>query len=113
VIVKSYVSSLSPGNEQLSYWASASRDREGSSNFAGVADPDVDTAIKHLLTARSDEDFTAAVRSHDRLLLSGHYVLPLYHIDQQWIARSKRIGHPDKVPLYGYQLPAWWDQSAQ
>jgi len=113
VIVKSYVSSLSPGNEQLSYWASASRDREGSSNFAGVADPDVDTAIKHLLTARSDEDFTAAVRSHDRLLLSGHYVLPLYHIDQQWIARSKRIGHPDKVPLYGYQLPTWWDQSAQ
>lgn len=113
VIVKSYVSSLSPGNEQLSYWASASRDREGSSNFAGVADPDVDTAIKHLLAARSDEDFTAAVRSHDRLLLSGHYVLPLYHIDQQWIARSKRIGHPDKVPLYGYQLPAWWDQSAQ
>jgi peptide/nickel transport system substrate-binding protein len=113
VIVKSYVSSLSPGNEQLSYWASASRDREGSSNFAGVADPDVDMAIKHLLAARSDEDFTAAVRSHDRLLLSGHYVLPLYHIDQQWIARSKRIGHPDKVPLYGYQLPAWWDQSAQ
>ena len=46
------------------------------------------------------------MRSYDRLLLSGHYVLPLYHIDQQWVARSKRIGHPDAVPLYGYQLPA-------
>jgi peptide/nickel transport system substrate-binding protein len=40
-------------------------------------------------------------------------VLPLYHVDNQWVARSKRIGHPDQVPLYGYQLPAWWDQSAQ
>jgi peptide/nickel transport system substrate-binding protein len=63
--------------------------------------------------ARSAEDFTAAVRSHDRMLLSGHYVLPLYHVDQQWVARSKRIAHPDSVPLYGYQLPAWWDQSVQ
>ncbi|MBB4232028.1 extracellular solute-binding protein [Rhizobium mongolense] len=113
VILKSYVSSLSPGNEQLSYWSSAARDREGSSSFAGVADPNVDTSIKHILTARSDEDFTAAVRSYDRLLLSGHYVLPLYHIDRQWIARNKRLGRPDVVPLYGYQLPAWWDQSVQ
>ncbi|TCL73756.1 extracellular solute-binding protein [Rhizobium sp. BK251] len=113
VIIKSYPSSLSPGSEQLSFWSSASRDREGSSNFAGVADPDVDTLIDHILAARSAEDFTAAVRSHDRMLLSGHYVLPLYHTDQQWIARNKRIGHPDSVPLYGYQLPTWWDASAQ
>ncbi|NLS06729.1 ABC transporter substrate-binding protein [Rhizobium sp. P32RR-XVIII] len=113
VILKSYPSSLSPGNEQLSYWSSAARDRQGSSNFAGVTDPDVDTLIRHILTARSDEDFTAAVRSHDRLLLSGHYVLPLYHLDQQWIARNKRIGRPDGAPLYGYQLPVWWDQSVQ
>lgn len=113
VIVKSYTSSLSPGIEQLGRWSSASKDREGTDNFAGVADPDVDTLIQHILTARSAEDFTAAVRSHDRMLLSGHYVLPLYHVDKQWVARSKRIGHPDAVPLYGYQLPAWWDQSAQ
>jgi len=113
VIVKSYTSSLSPGIEQLGRWSSGAKEREGTDNFAGVADPDVDTLIQHILTARSAEDFTAAVRSHDRMLLSGHYVLPLYHVDQQWVARSKRIGHPDTVPLYGYQLPAWWDQSVQ
>jgi peptide/nickel transport system substrate-binding protein len=113
VILKSFTSSLSPGMEQLGRWSSAARDREGTDNFAGIADPDVDTLINHILNVRSAEDFTAAVRSHDRMLLSGHYVLPLYHIDQQWVARSKRIGHPDKIPLYGYQLATWWDQSAQ
>ncbi|WP_160010499.1 extracellular solute-binding protein [Rhizobium sp. 18055] len=113
IVVKSFTSSLSPGIEQLGRWSSVSKDREGTDNFAGVADPDVDTLIQHILTARSAEDFTAAVRSHDRLLLSGHYVLPLYHVDKQWVAHSKRIGRPDTVPLYGYQLPAWWDQSAQ
>jgi peptide/nickel transport system substrate-binding protein len=113
VIVKSYTSSLSPGTEQLGRWSSAARERQGSDSFAGANDPDIDTLIGHILNARTAEDFTAAVRSHDRLLLSSHYVLPLYHIDQQWAARSKRLGHPDTVPLYGYQLPAWWDASVQ
>ncbi|WP_454849412.1 extracellular solute-binding protein [Rhizobium binxianense] len=113
IVIKSYPSSLSPGTEQVTRWGSASKNAEGSNNFAGAADPDIDTLLDHLLTARSAEDFTASVRSYDRLLLSGHYLLPLYHIDQQWVARSKRIGHPDSLPLYGYQLPAWWDQSVQ
>ena len=66
-----------------------------------------------MLTARSREDFTTAVRAYDRLLLSGNYVVPLYHIPEQWVARWKHIVHPDKVPLYGYQLPTWWDARAQ
>ncbi len=113
VIMKSYTSSLSPGNEQLGRWSSAARTREGTDSFAGANDPNLDTLIDHLLRARSAEDFTASVRSYDRLLLSNHYVLPLYHVDQQWVARNKRIGHPDTVPLYGYQLQTWWDTSAQ
>jgi len=113
MIIKSFPMSLSPGTEQISYWGSVSRNREGSSNFAGVADPDVDTLITHILTARGAEDFQDSVRSLDRLLLSGHYLVPLYHVDQQWVGRRKRIGRPDGVPLYGYQLPTWWDASVQ
>lgn len=113
VIIKSYPASLSPGSEQIAYWSSETRDRQGSSNFAGVADPDVDTLIAHILSARSSEDFRDAVRSFDRLLVSRHYVVPLYHIDEQWLAHSKRIAHPDKLPLYGYQLPFWYDASVQ
>lgn len=113
VIIKSYPSSLSPGAEQISYWGAVSRDRQGSSNFAGVADKDVDKLINNILQARTPEDFTAAVRAHDRLLVSNAYVVPLYHLDEQWIARWKRIGRPATVPLYGYQLPTWWDERAQ
>jgi peptide/nickel transport system substrate-binding protein len=46
-------------------------------------------------------------------LISGYYVVPLYHLGQQWVARRSRIDHPDVLPLYGYQLPTWWDASAQ
>jgi peptide/nickel transport system substrate-binding protein len=113
VIVKSYPSSLSPGIEQVGRWGSISRDREGSNNFAGVADPAIDRAIDAMLGARSREDFEAAVRVYDRLLIAGHYLVPLYHVAEQWVARRSYIGYPDVTPLYGYQLPVWFDKRAQ
>ena len=113
VIVKSYPSSLSPGIEQVGRWGSVSRDREGSNNFAGVADASIDRAIEAMLGARDREDFEAAVRAYDRLLISGHYLVPLYHVAEQWVARRSYIGYPDATPLYGYQLPVWFDKRAQ
>lgn len=113
IIMKSYPSSLSPGIEQIGRWGSDSKDRQGSFNFAGLADPDVDRIIQAMLNARSREDFETAVRAYDRLLLAGNYLVPLYHIPEQWVARWKHIEHSDKLPLYGYQLPTWWDARAQ
>jgi peptide/nickel transport system substrate-binding protein len=113
VIIKSFASSLSPGIEQMNRWSSQSRDREGTDNFAGVADKDVDTLINNIVQARAVEDFTASVRALDRMLISNFYVVPLYHIGAQWVARHKHIGHPNTVPLYGYQLPTWWDERVQ
>ncbi|SEK49694.1 peptide/nickel transport system substrate-binding protein [Xaviernesmea oryzae] len=113
VIMKSFPSSLSPGIEQVGRWTSSARDRQGSDNFAGVADKDVDTLVNAILQARTQEDFTAAVRAHDRLLVSNFFVVPLYHVNAKWLARQKHINRPDVVPLYGYQLPTWWDEDAQ
>lgn len=108
VILHRYTSSLSPGVEQIGRWGSLSHDVDGTMNFAGVADPAVDGMIDALLNAREREDFITAVRAYDRVLLSGAYVVPLYHQDEQWIARWKHIQHPEKTPLYGYQLQTWW-----
>lgn len=108
MIIGKLKASLSPGNEQLNRWGSASRDLEGSFNFAGTADPAIDAMIAALLKARSNEDFIASVRALDRVLISGSYYLPLYHLPDQWIARWLRIEYPAYTPLYGYRLPAWW-----
>lgn len=109
-MLMTYTSSLSPGTEQAFRWGSASRDADGTYNFAGVADPAVDAMIDRLLKVRSREDFVTAVRAYDRLLLSGAYVVPLYYQPEQWVARWARIKHPDYVSIYGYNLPAWWRQ---
>lgn len=108
MIMQFYPSSLSPGVEQLGRWGSAARDLDGTMNFAGAADPAIDGMIAHLLNAESREEFVAAVRAYDRVLLSGAYLVPLYHLPEQWLARWKGIERPDAEPLLGYQLATWW-----
>jgi len=100
--------SLSPGNEQLFYWGSAAADQQGSRNYMGVKSPAIDAMIAALLAAVSEEDFVAAIRALDRVLLSGFYVVPLYHLPVQWVARWTRIKHPKRTSLFGYLPETWW-----
>jgi peptide/nickel transport system substrate-binding protein len=108
----SWASSLSPGNEQSYRWSSEAADTEGSFNYAGVKSPAADAMIAALLAARSREDFIAAVRALDRVLMSGAYVVPLYHLPAQWVAYWSRLRHPDLTPLYGPQIDCWWVDEA-
>jgi peptide/nickel transport system substrate-binding protein len=100
--------SLSPGNEQLFYWSSAAAAEEGTRNYMGAKNPAIDEMIAALLRAENRADFVSAVRALDRVLLSGFYVIPLYHAPEQWVARWDAIRHPEKTPLSGYLPEAWW-----
>jgi peptide/nickel transport system substrate-binding protein len=105
--------SLSPGNEQSFYWGAAAADEPGSRNYMGVKSEAVDALIATMLEARSREDFVAAVRALDRVLISGFYVVPLFHLPAQWVARWTRIAHPETTSLSGYLPETWWQQSAE
>jgi peptide/nickel transport system substrate-binding protein len=100
--------SLSPGNEQAFYWASAAADADGTRNYMGVKSPAVDAMIAALLKAHERDDFIAAVRALDRVLMSGFYVVPLYHLPAQWVARWTTIAHPPETSLFGYLPETWW-----
>ncbi|RWN33404.1 extracellular solute-binding protein [Mesorhizobium sp.] len=103
-----FENSLSPGIEQVGRWGSAAANAEGSFNLAGVADPAIDAALTAMLDARSREDYVAAVRVLDRLLISGNYMVPMQHNTQQWLAYWSYLEHPEKTPISGYRLPTWW-----
>lgn len=103
-----WFASLSPGNEQRFYWGSDAAETDGTRNYMGVADPAVDAAIDALLAAADRETFVDAVRALDRVLMSGTYVVPLFHLPEQWVARWNHVGRPDTTSLYGYVLESWW-----
>lgn len=92
--------SASPGNEQIGRWGAANAERKGSLNYAGVRSPAVDAVLQALLGAREREDFVAAVRALDRLLLSGFYVVPLYYLPDTWLAHTRDVVMAGRQPAY-------------
>lgn len=100
--------SLSPGNEQINRWSSKAAAIEGSLNYPGAQNPAADAMIEALLAAQSQEDFTAAVRAFDRTLVSGDYVIPLFHLPKVWVAHWSNLAFPATHPLGGYDLDTWW-----
>lgn len=113
MMIGTWLASPSPGNEQRGRWGSGSADQPGSYNLAGVKSPAIDAMIDVLLAARTQADFVTAVRAYDRVLLSGFYIVPLFHASHQWIAAAAALGRPDETPAYGpptgdVTLDTWW-----
>lgn len=103
-----WISTLSPGNEQLFYFGSAAADQAGSRNYAGIRSDAVDTLAASLGTAPSREELVARSRALDRALLWGYYTVPLFHLGADLIARWSHIRRPAVTPLYGVVVEAWW-----
>jgi peptide/nickel transport system substrate-binding protein len=105
--------SLSPGNEQSFYFGSAAASQEGSRNYMGVRSPAIDALIADLLSERDRSSFVDAVRALDRVLISGCYVVPLFYLPEQWVARWSTIAHPARTSLFGYIPETWWREPSR
>lgn len=108
MIMNRWYASLSPGNEQSFRWSVRSAGLDGTFNFAGAREPALDAMIAAMLAAEERGDFVDAVRAFDRVLISGFYVIPLFHPPEHWIARWSRIRHPATTSLYGPRFETWW-----
>ncbi len=107
--IKTMGQSSSPGNEQRDFWASAKADIKGSRNYIGIKDPVIDDIIEKLITAPNREELVFLTRALDRVLLSGNYLIPHWHIDYWRIAYWNKLDHPKTL---SYLTPAiadtWW-----
>jgi peptide/nickel transport system substrate-binding protein len=100
--------SASPGNEQANRWGSAAAGRQGSLNYSGARDAGIDGAIQALLTARAREDYVAAARLLDRLVMAGHYVVPLFYIPDTWVAVRRGVRLPEPGPRFSLAIETLW-----
>ena len=113
MMIGSWIASSSPGNEQRMRWGEGSADQEASFNLAGAKSPAIEALIRAMLGARTKDDFVTAVRAYDRVLLSGFYIVPLFHTTQQWDAYWTKLARPKTLPksaapLFGATLDTWW-----
>ena len=108
MIKNSWRVSLSPGNEQQFYWGAEVGKKDGSKNYAGIDSPVVDFLIEKIIGAKTREELTTAIHALDRVLLWGHYVIPLYHSPVDRIAYWNFLEYPKDIPLYGIVIETWW-----
>ncbi|MGN7294426.1 extracellular solute-binding protein [Rhizobium sp. SAFR-030] len=114
VIWSVWAQTMNPGNEQADYWGSQSVGRNGSRNYAGIADPAIDTLIGMITAAPNRDEQVAAVKAMDRVLLARHYVMPLFYTGETKIAYWNRLAHPQTLPEYGIGFPdIWWAKAKQ
>ncbi|QND49151.1 ABC transporter substrate-binding protein [Rhizobium lusitanum] len=104
---------LNPGNEQLDFWGSASVNRQGSRNYAGIADPGIDALITKVILAKDVTEKDASTKALDRVLLAHHYVVPLFYRMSVNIAYWDKFERPPQLPEYSLGFPdLWWSKSA-
>lgn len=109
--------SLSPGNEQLLYWGASGVTEPGSRNWMGMNVPAAEAMVATMLNSPSQDDYRAAVRALDRILISGRYVIPLWFSPISMIAHKKELKYPENLPMYGdwigFQPDVWWIENAK
>jgi len=111
MIVMGIPQSLSPGNEQRDFWSSEKADEPGSRNFAGVRDPVVDALVEEVISAPDREALIHRTRALDRVLLSGHYVIPNWHTRVFRVAYWDKFERPSVTPKYSLGFNTWWVDS--
>ena len=100
--------SASPGNEQRNYWSSAAADNPSSRNFAGIRNLVVDELIELVIAAPTRESLVARTRALDRVLLSGFYVIPNWHIQADRVLYWGKFSRPAMATKNGVMTSRWW-----
>ena len=113
MVIWAWPQTLSPGNEQRSYWSSAYADQPGNPNVIGLKDPVIDALVEQVIAAPDRANLVARVHALDRALQWGFYVVPNWYIGYDRIAYWDKFGRPEVIPAQGVQLDAWWYDPAK
>lgn len=102
--------SISPGNEQVSFWSCDSANEVGTANWSGLCSPVVDQLTKQIIMADTREQLVNTTKALDRVLLSMHFVIPQWYLPAYRIAYWDKFSRPNISPYYSLGLDTWWSK---
>jgi microcin C transport system substrate-binding protein len=90
-------------------WSSTEADQAYGSNWSNLKDPAVDSLIKAISRAKTWDDYVAAVRAFDRVMLLNYYWIPMASKTRHAIAYWDKYGIPDQERLVRLAfIDTWW-----
>ena len=108
-----FLPDITPTSHIDNFFSSEQADLAYSSNWANIRDPAIDFLIERIKTASEFEDYAAAIRALDRVLLWNFYFVPGMAKEKIGLAYWDRFGQPDPVPLTritSHVQHWWWDE---
>lgn len=103
-----WLSSLSPGTEQMLYYSCEAANQPARWNFPGICTPEIDALAASIAQSTTREQLLTRTKQLDAKLMAGHYTIPLFHSGADNIATWKPIARPEKTPIYGSVIETWW-----
>lgn len=111
MVLHHWLSTLSPGTEQILYYGCEAAKQKARFNFPGICDPKIDELALSIPAAPTRADMVSRLHELDRTLLAGHYMIPLNYPGVDYVAYKNSLKHPENIPLYGMVLESWWKQT--
>ncbi|MDP5370378.1 MAG: extracellular solute-binding protein [Pseudomonadota bacterium] len=110
MIVMGIGQSITPGNEQRTYWGTKAADLKGGQNYTGIKDPVVDSLCEKIAGAPDFKSLTTATKALDRVLMASYIMIPHYYRNDIPSAYWDRFGKPQTHPAYypAQYTSAWW-----
>ncbi len=108
MVVQTFSQSLSPGNEQRSFWGSDAADTNGSRNIIGIKNYAIDGLIERLINAKDRDELITITKALDRVLLWNYYVIPQWHISSYRVLYWDFFDQPSIKPKYSLGFDTWW-----
>ncbi len=102
-----------PGIMLRNQLSSASADSQGGQNWGNIRNPAVDAMIEQVMSARAPEDFYAATRALDRILLWNFYYIPGLGSPGRRLVYWDKFGQPETPARLLRVAPLdtwWWDE---
>lgn len=103
-----------PGLMLRNRLSTTSADAESGQNWNRIRNPAVDAMIDHILAARQPEDFYAATRALDRILMWNFYYVPGLGSPGYRLVYWDKFGIPENRPRLGriaWIDTWWWDET--
>lgn len=96
-----------PSSDLQISWASGYID--SSYNAPGVKSPVIDALIAKIVAAQGDKNKLLPLgRALDRVLTWNYYMLPMWYMDEDRVARWDKFSLPAVRPVYTLGFDTWW-----
>ena len=92
-----------PGIMLRNRLSTMSADSPGGQKWVKIRNPAVDAMIDRVMAARTPEDFYAATRALDRILLWSFYYIPALGAPGYRLVYWDRFGHPEDAALLEFE----------